>query len=144
MPGARGQQGQVPQGTLKGGWHLGLGRPFGTCSAATGFPALKRRAILEESLRDCVPLLWSVERKRRCARLRSVARCWLAPRRNFCQQWPHAIMSQSKYLTAPIKTDKMPPGVPFIVGNEAAERFSYYGMNSILVPFMTHYILNAA
>jgi len=30
--------------------------------------------------------------------------------------------------------DKMPPGVPYIVGNEAAERFSYYGMNSILVP----------
>ncbi len=35
----------------------------------------------------------------------------------------------------------MPPGVPYIVGNEAAERFSYYGMNSILVPFMTHYLL---
>lgn len=37
----------------------------------------------------------------------------------------------------------MPPGVPYIVGNEAAERFSYYGMNSILVVFMTHYLLNA-
>lgn len=52
-------------------------------------------------------------------------------------------MAQSAYLTAPIKTDKMPPGVPFIVWNEAAERFSYYGMNSILVYFMTHYLLNA-
>lgn len=52
-------------------------------------------------------------------------------------------MAQSKYLTAPIKTDKMPPGVPYIVGNEAAERFSYYGMNGILVFFMTHYLLNA-
>jgi len=30
----------------------------------------------------------------------------------------------------------MPPAIPFIIGNEAAERFSYYGMNSILVPFM--------
>lgn len=49
-------------------------------------------------------------------------------------------MAKSEYLTAPIKTNRMPPGVPFIVGNEAAERFSYYGMNSILVIFMTHYM----
>src|SRR6476660_1405824 len=53
-------------------------------------------------------------------------------------------MSTSATLTAPIKTDRMPPGVPFIVGNEAAERVSYYGMNSILVPFMTHHMLTAA
>ncbi len=52
-------------------------------------------------------------------------------------------MTESKYLTAPIKTDKMPPGVPYIVGNEAAERFSYYGMNGILVIFMTQYLRNA-
>ncbi len=30
-----------------------------------------------------------------------------------------------------------PPGIPFIIGNEAAERFSYYGMKTILVVFMT-------
>src|SRR5262249_7997026 len=48
-------------------------------------------------------------------------------------------MAKSTYLTAPLKTDKMPPGVPFIVGNEAAERFSYYGMNSHLVLFMSKY-----
>src|SRR5207253_332039 len=35
-----------------------------------------------------------------------------------------------------------PPGVPYIVGNEAAERFSYYGMNSILTIFMTKYLLD--
>ncbi|MGH7994134.1 MAG: MFS transporter, partial [Limisphaerales bacterium] len=52
-------------------------------------------------------------------------------------------MSNSKYLTAPLKTDKYPPGIPYIVGNEAAERFSYYGMNSILVIFMTQYLMNA-
>ena len=52
-------------------------------------------------------------------------------------------MAKSDYLTAPLKTDKMPPGIPFIVGNEAAERFSYYGMNSILVVFMTKYLMNA-
>ena len=31
-------------------------------------------------------------------------------------------MADKQYLTAPVKTDKMPPGVPYIVGNEAAER----------------------
>jgi POT family proton-dependent oligopeptide transporter len=35
----------------------------------------------------------------------------------------------------------MPPGVPYIVGNEAAERFSYYGMRAILVVFMTRHLL---
>src|SRR5258707_736119 len=52
-------------------------------------------------------------------------------------------MAKAEYLTAPLKTDRMPPGVPYIVGNEAAERFSYYGMNSILVIFMTRYLLNS-
>ena len=37
----------------------------------------------------------------------------------------------------------MPPGIPFIVGNEAAERFSFYGMKSILVVFMTRHLLSA-
>lgn len=52
-------------------------------------------------------------------------------------------MATQTYPTAPLKTDKMPPGIPYIIGNEAAERFSYYGMNSILVIFMTHFLLNA-
>src|SRR5579859_6283522 len=52
-------------------------------------------------------------------------------------------MMESKYRTTPVKTSGMPPGVPYIVGNEAAERFSYYGMNSILVIFMTQYLMNA-
>ena len=51
-------------------------------------------------------------------------------------------MARTQYLTAPLKTDKMPPGVPYIVGNEAAERFSYYGMNGILVIFMTTMLRN--
>jgi len=46
-----------------------------------------------------------------------------------------------KYLTAPVPTDRMPQGIPYIVGNEAAERFSFYGMRTILVIFMTHYLL---
>lgn len=34
----------------------------------------------------------------------------------------------------------MPKGIPYIVANEAAERFSYYGMKAILVVFMTQYL----
>ncbi len=30
------------------------------------------------------------------------------------------------------RTDRFPRGIPFIVGNEAAERFSYYGLRAIL------------
>ncbi len=52
-------------------------------------------------------------------------------------------MAKTQYLTAPLKTDRLPPGIPYIIGNEAAERFSYYGMNSILVIFMTQYLMDA-
>ena len=38
----------------------------------------------------------------------------------------------------------MPPGIPYIVGNEAAERFSYYGMRAILVVFMTEYLVDSS
>jgi len=34
----------------------------------------------------------------------------------------------------------MPAGIPYIIGNEAAERFSFYGMKGILVIFMTSYL----
>ncbi|MGD0382808.1 MAG: POT family MFS transporter [Thermoguttaceae bacterium] len=51
-------------------------------------------------------------------------------------------MSKTTYLTAPIATDKMPPGVPYIIGNEAAERFCYYGLNTILVTYMTERLIN--
>ncbi len=34
----------------------------------------------------------------------------------------------------------MPPGIPFIIGNEMAERFSFYGMKAILVVFMAQYL----
>ena len=36
----------------------------------------------------------------------------------------------------------MPKGIPYIIGNEAAERFSFYGMKAILVIFMTKYLLD--
>lgn len=53
-------------------------------------------------------------------------------------------MASSKYLSAPLPTSNMPPGIPYIVGNEAAERFSYYGMKAILFVFMTEHLLDAA
>ena len=37
-------------------------------------------------------------------------------------------MANHKYMTSPPNLTGMPPGVPYIIGNEAAERFSYYGM----------------
>jgi len=46
------------------------------------------------------------------------------------------------YLTAPQKLTTMPPGIPYIVGNEAAERFNFYGMRAILVVFMTKYLVD--
>lgn len=49
----------------------------------------------------------------------------------------------SKYKTAPVSTHTIPSGIPFIVANEAAERFSYYGMRAILVVFMTQYLMNS-
>lgn len=36
------------------------------------------------------------------------------------------------------KSDKIPRSVPYIIGNEFAERFSFYGMRSILAVFLVH------
>ncbi len=46
------------------------------------------------------------------------------------------------YRTSPVATPGMPPGIPHIIGNEAAERFSFYGMRGILVVFMTTHLLS--
>ncbi len=48
--------------------------------------------------------------------------------------------SSSHYRSLPEDIENMPSGVPFIVANEAAERFSFYGMKAILVVFMTQYL----
>jgi len=45
------------------------------------------------------------------------------------------------YKTAPTETTGMPPGIPFIIGNEGAERFTFYGLKGVLVIFMTQYLL---
>ena len=38
------------------------------------------------------------------------------------------------------RDDKMPAGIPFIVVNEFAERFCFYGINSILVVYMIQFL----
>ncbi len=38
----------------------------------------------------------------------------------------------------------MPSGIPYIVGNEAAERFSFYGMKSILMVFLTSHFVSVS
>lgn len=45
-------------------------------------------------------------------------------------------MSTPSYPTKPVETKGMPPGIPYIIGNEAAERFCYYGLSAILTMFM--------
>ncbi len=49
-----------------------------------------------------------------------------------------------KHKTAPVASQNLPDGIPYIVANEAAERFSYYGMRAILVVFMTQYLMNSS
>lgn len=48
------------------------------------------------------------------------------------------------WQTTPYPITTMPPGIPYIVGNEAAERFSFYGMKAILTVFMTQYLIGSA
>lgn len=48
------------------------------------------------------------------------------------------------YKTRPAPSNTLPTGIPYIVGNEAAERLSYYGMRAILVIFMTQYLMNSS
>ncbi|MDB5001234.1 MAG: transporter [Mucilaginibacter sp.] len=47
-------------------------------------------------------------------------------------------MAKDILLEVDKKTGKIPKSVPFIIGNEFAERFSFYGMRSILAVFLVH------
>ena len=44
------------------------------------------------------------------------------------------------YRTTLQESDRLPPGIPYIIGNEIAECFSFYGMKAILAVFMTKYL----
>ena len=45
---------------------------------------------------------------------------------------------------APPRDDRFPPGIPYIVGNEGAERFSFYGMRQILYIYLTSLFIGFA
>jgi POT family proton-dependent oligopeptide transporter len=51
-------------------------------------------------------------------------------------------MARREQLTAPLPTKKMPSSIPYILTNEATERFAFYGMSAILVVFMTNYLMS--
>lgn len=51
-------------------------------------------------------------------------------------------MPAASYHTSPQPSSRMPAGIPYIVGNEAAERFSFYGMKAILAVYMTKHLLD--
>ncbi len=71
---------------------------------------------------------------------------FIAFRLSFPPIFPQSLptrMAAAKYQTAPVETTRMPPGVPYIIGNEAAERFSFYGMRAILVVVRTEYLVGA-
>ena len=44
------------------------------------------------------------------------------------------------YKSTPDEIKGMPSGIPYIVGNEAAERFSFYGMKAILMTFLSVHV----
>lgn len=52
-------------------------------------------------------------------------------------------MAEHTYRTIPEDTARMPSGVPYIIGNELAERYSFYGMKGLLVVFMTTHLMGA-
>lgn len=43
-------------------------------------------------------------------------------------------------MTTATRSDKMPAGIPYIVSNEFAERFCFYGINAILVQYMIQFL----
>jgi proton-dependent oligopeptide transporter, POT family len=56
----------------------------------------------------------------------------------------HAKIAMPNFRTVPQAIPGVPPGIPYIVGNEFAERFSYYGMRAILVVFMTQHLTDTS
>jgi proton-dependent oligopeptide transporter, POT family len=50
----------------------------------------------------------------------------------------------ANYRTSPVPSPQMPSGIPYIVGNESAERFSYYGVIAIMALFLTDHLRNVA
>ena len=51
-------------------------------------------------------------------------------------------MTESKYLSAPVPTKKMPRSIPYIMINEATERYAFYAFDAILALFLINNLLN--
>jgi POT family proton-dependent oligopeptide transporter len=51
-------------------------------------------------------------------------------------------MSSTSTESEIVKSEKYPKAIPYIIGNEAAERFSFYGMRSILSIFLVAQFFN--
>ena len=49
----------------------------------------------------------------------------------------------SSYRTGPVPSSSMPDGIPYIIVNDVAERFSFFGVRAILVIFMTQYLMTS-
>src|SRR5437763_1022 len=49
---------------------------------------------------------------------------------------------QPMVAAQPPKVDRFPSGIPYIVGNEIAERFSFYGMKAVLYIYLSQHLLN--
>jgi POT family proton-dependent oligopeptide transporter len=49
-------------------------------------------------------------------------------------------MTSATLAAAPARSDKMPSSIPYIVANEFAERFCFYGINAILVAYMIDFL----
>lgn len=50
-------------------------------------------------------------------------------------------MAQSTPVSAPAAKARLPRQIPYIIGNEACERFSFYGMRNILTIFLVGHLL---
>jgi proton-dependent oligopeptide transporter, POT family len=46
-------------------------------------------------------------------------------------------------VSTPTPASRLPPQIPYIIGNEACERFSFYGMRNILTVFLIDWLLRS-
>ena len=106
-------------------------RRIARAAKGTSPPARRRRRKQRSARADAAP---SRPRRRTFSRINSPNEIELGPNEKQ-RHGQTQIRSRRRRTSA-----RMPPGVPYIIGNEAAERFYFYGMRSILIVFMTHYI----
>eukprot|EP00903_Cladosiphon_okamuranus_P003830 g3828.t1 len=71
----------------------------------------------------------------------AIAFDWLVGDRDRANEAAARLSSGNEdFRRRPEEVEGMPAGVPHIIGNEAAERFSFYGMKAILAVFLADYL----